>query len=261
MYDREFNMHLRMQSHLNKQNKPRGITLLETMLAVALILMTVIIGLQQYKQVVLKRHVAQIKNSVQLLTAGLERYYMTNCYWFFTSYSTFPISLTENPSSIPVTTPASPTLQSYIAQPNLIDNSYNTSLHGINAYTYSIDTTNDYTVLRISSVFNVSKTMQNTLAALLKPTVISNQTSTSVQFTWAIAPQNTKITATTLNPNLAYIQALAMNLVDSASRQVSYQYIASGNQQANLCAYWQQPRERCKLTNDTTRCNYKDTPS
>lgn len=259
MYDEEFNMQLKVQLHLNK---PRGVTLLETMLAVALILMTILIGLQQYKQVILNRHVAQIKNSVQLVTAGLERYYMTNCYWFFTAYSTFPISLTENPSSVPVTTPANPTLQSYITQPNLIDNPYNTSLHGISAYTYTIDTTNDYTVLRISSVFNVSKNMQNTLAALLKPTVISNQTPTSVQFTWAIAPQNTKMAATTLNPNLSYIQALAMNLVDVSSRQVSFQYVAPGpNQQANLCAYWQQPKYRCTITGDTTRCDYQNKPS
>lgn len=238
-----------------------GLTLLETMLVTALILLGILIGVQQYKKTILNRQVAQIKNSVVLLSSALESYYLNNCYSFLSSYAVSTINLTTNSSIIPVTTPPLPTLQYYIAQPNLIDNGYSTNLHGLNAYTYTVDTTGDFPIIRISSVFNVPTDMQNTLAGLLKPTSISNKTAQSVQFTWSTAPGNTILTSATLSPNLSYVQILAMNLSDTWSRQVSFQYVANLNEQANLCAYWQQPKERCTITGDNTRCNYQNAPS
>lgn len=237
-----------------------GLTLLETMLVISLILLGVVLGMQQYQKTILNRHVAQIKNSVRLLTSALEQYYLSNCYWFLSSYSAFPVSLTANPAVFPVSNPPILTLQNDILQANLIDNAYSSALHGLNAYTYTVDTTGDFPILRISSVFNVPTAMQNTLAALLKPTSISNKTGQSAQFTWSTAPGNTKLTAATLSPNLSYLQLLTMNLMNINNEQISLQYIAGANENANVCIYWQQPKYRCTLTKDTSRCDYQNKP-
>jgi hypothetical protein len=239
------------------------------MLATSLILLSIMIGFQQYKKTIFNRNVAQIKNSVKLLTSALEQYYFTNCFWFLfdpNSYKTpYSINLNSNPSNLPATSnPTNPTLQYYIMQPNLIDNHYSTKLHGISAYTYTIDTTGDFPILRVSTTFNVTTAIQNVLAGQLKPTSRSGN-----QFTWSITPGNTYLTAASLNPNLSYMQWLAAkyNIVrDSNSQQVSYQYVAVGAKsgteaQANVCYYWQQPKRRCTITGDASRCDYQNKPS
>jgi type II secretory pathway pseudopilin PulG len=235
--------------------KQSGLTLLELVLVTSLILLGVIIGIQQYQKTVLNRHVAQIKNSVRMLTSALEQYYTTNCYWFLTGYLSYPIPLTSNPTP-PGLPNSSSTLQNYIVEPNLIDNFYSIQ-HGLNAYTYTIDTRGDFPIIRISTRFNVSTSMLHILAGLLKPT--SQNAST---FTWSANPNNTYLTSATLNSNLSYLQSLSMNFTDVSSRQISYQYVASGpNEQTNLCIYWQQPKYRCTVTKDNTRCDYQNKPS
>lgn len=246
------------------RHKHSGVTLLETMLATAIILLGVIIGIQQYRKVIFNRHVAQIKNSVKLLTSALEQYYFTNCFSFLTdsnSYTTpYTITINRNPSFLPVTSnPSYPTLQDYIVQPNLIDNPYSPKFHGLSAYTYVIDTTGDFPIIRISTTFNVSLVMQNALAGQLKPTSRSGN-----QFTWSTTPGNTYLTAASLNPNLSYMQWLAAkyNIVrTSNSQEVSYQYVLNTEGQANVCYYWQQPKWRCSITKNNTRCDYQNKPS
>lgn len=243
-----------------------GLTLLETMLVTALILIGVMVGIQQYRKVLFNSHVAQIKNSLSLLTSALQQYYFTNCYWFLTdanSYTTpYTISLNSNPSFLPATS-ANPPLQYYIMQPNLINNFY--SQHrGLSAYTYTIDTTGDFPIIRVSTTFNVSLAMQDILAGLLKPTSRSGN-----QFTWSTTPGNTYLTAASLNPNLSYMQWLAAKYNvrrDSNSQQVSFQYVQYGapngsGGQVNVCYYWQQPKWRCTITGNKSRCDYQNRPS
>jgi Tfp pilus assembly protein PilE len=256
---------------LNKHHrlKHSGVTLLETMLATALILLGVIIGIQQYRKVIFNRHVAQIKNSVKLLTSALEQYYFTNCYWFLADPNSYDkpysIAINSNPEILPVSSdPTNPTLQYYIMQPNLIDNPYSAKLHGISAYAYTIDTTGDFPILRVSTTFNVTPAIQNILAGQLKPTSHSGN-----QFTWSTTPGNTYLTTASLNPNLSYMQWLAAkyNIVrDSNSQQVAYQYVAYGARsgsggQFNVCYYWQQPKWRCIVANNASRCDYQNKPS
>ncbi len=254
----------------NVRFKQSGVTLLETLLATALILLGIIIGFQQYKKIILNRHVAQIKNSIRLLTSALEQYYFTNCYWFLkdsNSYTTpYTISLNNNLSFLPSTSnPPNPTLQYYIMQPNLIDNPYSTN-RGLAAYIYTIDTTGDFPILRVSTTFNVTAAMQGILSGLLKPTSRSGD-----QFTWSTTPGNTYLTAASLNPNLSYMQWLAAkyNVSRSTSTQsesVSYQYVDKNSPwnmapaQINVCYYWQQPKLRCLITGDTARCDYQNKP-
>lgn len=247
------------------RSKTSGLTLLETMLILALLTLGLVIGITQYKEVTFKGRVAQIKNSVQLLTTALEQYYISNCYWFLTdtnSYSMpYTISLNTNPTFLPVTTspnPPNPTLQSYITQPNLIDNVYNSKQHGLNAYTYTIDVRGDFPIIRVSTTFNVSSSMQNILAGLLKPT--SRQGN---QFTWSTAPGNTYLTAAHLSPNLSYSQWLGLHYnVDRSSNteQVAYQYVTDNTGQINVCTYWQQPQMRCWITKNSSRCDYQNKP-
>ena len=192
---------------------------------------------------------------MKLLTSALEQYYFTNCFGFLANYSSYSITVNSNPAFLPVTSnPSYPTLQDYIMQPNLIDNPFSTKLHGISAYTYIIDVTGDFPILRISTTFNVTPAMQNILAGQLKPTSRSGN-----QFTWSTTPGNTYLTEASLNPNLSYMQWLAAkyNVVrSSASQQVSYQYVVQAVGQVNVCYYWQQPKWRCLITN-SSRCTLK----
>ncbi len=236
----------------------KGLSLLETMLVTSLILFGILIGLQQYKKTVLNRKVAQIQNSVKLLTTALEQYYLVNCIPFLGSgYAAYTINLSSNLSFLLApSNPVNPTLNSYITQPNLIDNLYNASQHGLNAYTYTIDVSGDFPIIRINTTFNVPSAMQNILAGLLKPTSRSGN-----QFTWSSSPGNTYLTVPNLNANLSYMKWLSMNFTNPSTTQISTQYTYNGQVEANICIYWQQPKNRCVLTKDNTHCDYKNKPS
>lgn len=254
---------------MRRYNRSKGVTLLETMLAVSLIILGVVLSVEQYQKVVLERKAAQIQNSVTLLGNALEQYYNVNCYYFLTQYSIYPIEPYTNPAIVPEPTsssdPQNPTLATYIATPQLVGNAYATSPNGPTAYTYKINTQGDFPILSISTSFSAvtSSTILSTLQGILKPSVVTNK-----QFTWYTALHHSlESQATGLNTNLTYLQALAPSQwANTSSRQLSMQYMTpntgfgSYNQFANVCAYWQQPQYRCNITNDNTRCSYKNPP-
>jgi type II secretory pathway pseudopilin PulG len=249
---------------MRRYNRLKGVTLLETMLAVSLIVLGVILGVGQYQKVALQRKAAQIQNSVVLLGNALEQYYSVNCYYFLTQYSIYPIDPYTNPAIVPEPSssgdPQNPTLATYIATPQLIGNPYAVNPNGPAAYTYTINVKGDIPVLSISTQFSAatSSTILSVLQGKLKPNVVKNK-----QFTWYTALHRSLASqATGLNTNLSYLQAMAPGQKQNvSSRQLASQYMVSGDQFANVCAYWQQPQYRCTITGDNTRCDYQNKPS
>ncbi len=244
-------------------NHSKGVTLLETMLAVSLILLGVVLGIAQYQKVMLHRKVAQIQNSLILLGNALEQYYKVNCYYFLTEYSTYSFTAYTNPAIIPQPSggdPPTPTLATYIATPQLIGNPYAANPNGPAAYTYKINLQGDVPILSISTQFSTaSPSILSTLQGLLKPNVVTNK-----QFTWYTTLHHSlESQATGLNTNLSYLQAMAPGITQNvSSRQLAGQYMASGNQFTNGCAYWQQPQYRCTIIvgGGTPRCDYQKKP-
>jgi type II secretory pathway pseudopilin PulG len=119
---------------MHRRNHSKGVTLLEVMLAVSLIVLGVVLGVSQYQKIILKRKVAQIQNSVILLGNALEQYYNVNCYYFLTQYAIYPInSPYTNPAIIPQPsdpTQESPPLAAYLSTPQLIGNAYAATPNG-----------------------------------------------------------------------------------------------------------------------------------
>ncbi len=255
---------------MHRYNRSKGVTLLETMLAVSLIILGVALGIGQYQKVVLQRKAAQIQNSVVLLGNALEQYYNVNCYYFLTQYSIYPIDPYTNPAIVPEPSsssdPQAPTLATYITTPQLIGNAYATTPDGPGAYTYTINVKGDIPALSISTQFSAatSPTILSTLQGILKPNVVTNK-----QFTWYTALRHTlESQATGLNTNLTYLQSMTPGQTSNlTSRQLAMQYMTpygsygGYNQFANVCAYWQQPQHRCYTTVDTSRCDYQNKPS
>lgn len=245
--------------------KNQGVTLLEVLLATALILLALTIGAVQYKKMILRQNATKIQNSVIFLGNALQQYYNVNCYWFLTdpnSYNAvYPIPLNRNPSVVPApssSTEPNPTLINYIPNSELINNPY-AMQSGVNAYTYQIDTRADFPVLTISTQFSptLSPSLFSFLQGRLKPSSVDVADKT---FTWNIVRnQPVKRRFNGLNANLSYINAMAGNLgLDAWGRQYGMQYYnsGSGTQFTNVCSYWQVPQNRCLRTGNTSRCTY-----
>jgi hypothetical protein len=117
-------------------------------------------------------------------------------------------------------------------------------------------------VLSISTQFSMTtnSTVLSTLQGMLKPSVVTGK-----KFTWYVTLNHSlKSQSTGLNTNLTYLQAMTPGQkFNVRSRQLAMQYMNSstGDQFVNVCAYWQQPQYRCKITGDTTRCDYQNKPS
>lgn len=217
-----------------KKTKPIiGLTLLEVMLAVAILLLGVMLAASQYQKTVLNRKIAQIQNSVRLLSTALEQYYYANCSSLLSTYA-----------QTTITTAA---LTPYVVTPQVIGNAYSTT-SGLNAYTYLINTVGDLPVLQISTTFNsnsISSGLLNTLAAALKPT-----STNKYVFTWSTAPGNTTLTPAQFSSAISYTNTLSIKL--SSPDSASY---------PNTCFYWQQPVNRCKIiTSGNGRCTYQTHP-
>lgn len=249
---------------MNRSNHSKGVTLLETMLAVSLIILGLVLGIAQYQKVMLHRKAAQIQNSLVLLGNALEQYYNVNCYYFLTQYAIYPIGPYTNPAIVPEPSsssdPQNPTLAAYIATPQLIGNPYAANPNGPAAYTYKINVQGDVPILSISTQFSTaSPSILSTLQGLLKPNVVTNK-----QFTWYTALHRSLASeATGLNTNLSYLQAMAPGEHENVgSRQLGMQYVNNSNQFINVCAYWQQPQYRCGIiVGGSTRCDYQKKPS
>ncbi len=221
-----------------------GMTLLESLLVISIIIAGVLIGIQQYQKNVFDHHVREIENSVQILNQALEQYYESNCYVFLKNYTYYFIDPSANK------TPVSSTalnLSQYVITPKLINNPFNLQTNGLNAYSYKIDTSSDFPTFEISTTFppKFPLTLLNTLAGLLKPSFMDEKNKRLI---WSTGPSNTQLTPVPLTPSLFYINALSTQLSSSAAS-----YTAT-------CAYWQYPKNRCTLTGDTTRCNYQNPP-
>lgn len=257
-----------------------GLTLIEIMLVMALIILGAVVCFDQYQKIASQRKVAQIQYSVTALQNALQQYYGVNCYWFLSdpnSYSTvYPISLTKNPAVVPAPVDSSPnpTLSNYITNAGLINNPYAGASYGPAAYTYQIDTRGDIPILSVSTQFpqTVSASLLSILQGLLKPSSVNKG-----QFTWSIIlNQPVKNQFTGLNTNLSYVQQMAAGLwLDTSGRQYGMQYMtpnvmvnggtsSAGSQFANMCAHWQVPSNRCKETGanitNPARCAYQFTP-
>ncbi len=247
-----------------RYNRFKGVTLLETMLVVALILLGVTLGIGQYQKVVFKRKAAQIQNSVILLGHALEQYYSVNCYYLLTQYASYSIDLYTNPTIVPAPSSGSalltPTLATYITTPQLVGNAFGVKQNGPAAYTYTINVKGDVPVLSVSTQFSptINKTTLSTLQGLLKPDAVTNK-----QFTWyTTSSRSLASQATELSTNRTYLEAMAPGqLFNVSSRQLAMQYYASGDQFTNVCSYWQQPQYRCTITGDKTRCDYQKKPA
>ncbi len=252
---------------MHRSNHSKGVTLLETMLAVSLILLGVVLGISQYQRIILKRKVAQIQNSVILLSNALEQYYSVNCYYFLTQYAIYPInSPYTNPAIIPQPSDPSqqsPVLAAYLSTPQLIGNAYAATRNGPEAYTYAINVEGDVPILSISTQFSAatSSVLLSTLQGMLKPNVVTGK-----KFTWYVTLSHSlKSESTGLTTNLTYLQAMTPpgQAPTILSRQLGMQYVTPeinggiGYQFANVCAYWQFPKNRCTITGDNTRCDYQ----
>ncbi|MCD6044967.1 MAG: hypothetical protein K0R48_130 [Gammaproteobacteria bacterium] len=244
--------------------KSQGVTLLEVMLATALILLALVIGTVQYKKMVLRQNATEIQNSVIFLGNALQQYYNVNCYWFLTDPASYgdpySISLNTNPSVVPApssNTEPNPTLIDYIPNPASINNPYAVQ-SGLNAYTYQIDTRADFPVLTISTQFSpsLSPSLFSFLQGRLKPSSVDVAHKT---FTWNIVRnQPVKRRFNGLNANLSYVNAMAGNLyLDIGGGQYGMQYYNSGVQFTNVCSYWQIPQNRCQRTEVESRCTYQ----
>lgn len=249
---------------MHRCNHAKGVTLLETMLAVSLILLGVVLGISQYQKIILKRKVAQIQNSILLLGNALEQYYSVNCYYFLTQYTTYSINNPyTNPTIIPQPSDPNqqnPPLAAYLSTPQLIGNAYAATHNGPGAYTYAINVEGDVPVLSISTQFSAttSSTLLSTLQGMLKPSVVSGK-----KFTWYVTLSHSlKSQSTGLTTNLTYLQAMAPGQAPNVTNpQLGYQYTnSSGKQFTNVCTYWQQPKYRCTITGDNTRCDYQHKP-
>jgi type II secretory pathway pseudopilin PulG len=202
-----------------------GVTLLELMLVCSIIILGIVIAISQYNKTIFNRNTKQVQNSVRILTDALARYYYANCHDLLSSYKDYSISVTE--------------LTPYIASPKIISNPY--SVQGLAAYQYSINTINDMPILEVSSTFpNMSQEALSVLEGVLKPTSINKTT-----FLWNAGLENTSLTPAALNPNISYMNALSAELSTPGKNTIA------------SCAYWQQPKHRCTLTNDLTRCTFK----
>lgn len=255
---------------ISRVKSAHGLTLVEVMLVISLIVLGVVLGVDQYQKVTFQRKVAQIEYSVTMLGNALQEYYAVNCYWFLSdpnSYDiVYPVPLTANPGVVPAPTDSSPnpTLSDYISNAGLINNPYALMSYGPAAYTYQIDVRTYSPILSVSTQFPaaVSASLLSTLQGLLKPSTVNKG-----QFTWnVILNQPVKGQFTGLNTNLSYVQQMASGLfMDRAGRQYGMQYMSPNNrggtgyQFANVCPYWQIPANRCLAAGiDSTdpRCSY-----
>ncbi|MBY0378473.1 MAG: type II secretion system GspH family protein [Gammaproteobacteria bacterium] len=262
-----------MMRILNKYKKAKGVTLLETLLAVALITLGLALSAGLYQKMLVKRKVAQIQQSVILLGAALQQYYNVNCYYFLTQYALYAIDANTNPAIIPQPTstsdPQSPVLSTYISTPQLIGNAYgSTAKEGAAAYTYNIDVQGDTPILSVSTQFlsAVTPGFLSTLQGILKPDIVDK---TKKQFTWYTSATNRNILSqsTELSPNRTYLETLTRSqAVNETNRQLAMQYMTPynsgsvGSQFANVCTYWQVPANRCQITKDPSRCSYQPIP-
>lgn len=255
---------------ISKMKGARGLSLMEVMLVTALIALGLILGIAQYQKTIFQRKVAQIQHSVTVLEGALQQYYNVNCYWFLSpaaSYTTvYAVPLTTNPTVVPAPSDTSPnpTLSDYIANAGLINNPYAPNASGPAAYTYQIDTRADFPVLSVSTQFptTLSASQLATLQGLLKPNSVSKG-----QFSWSIIlNQPVKDQFTGIDTNLSYVRAMAGELfMDTSIRQYGMQYMVPrpdmaagvGSQFGNVCAYWQNPTNRCIITRNSTRCTYQ----
>ncbi|MCD6045565.1 MAG: hypothetical protein K0R48_728 [Gammaproteobacteria bacterium] len=240
----------------------KGITLMESLLAVGIIVLAFSLVTSAYKKFTLQRNAAKIQNSVVLLGKALEQYYNVNCYWFLAdpnSYNAgYSIPVSTNPNIIPQPTSGnpSPALSAYIATPQAIGNPYGTTTMGAAAYTYTIDVQGDFPVLSINTTFasTTSTDILSTLQSILKPDVVNGNT-----FTWYTASHySLDAQNTSLNTNLNYLQALTPVYTNPTNTSLPNQYQNAGQEYTNVCTYWQTPSVRCKVTGVSTRCTYQN---
>ncbi len=213
--------------HLKSNFSIKGVTLLELMLVISITLLGVVMAISQYQKTILHRNIAQMQNSVRILISALEQYYYGNCYNLLSKYQNSTVAVS--------------TLSPYVATPKIIGNPYIAAV-GLANYQYTIDTTGDFPILQVSTTFTkgMSKDILSTLAGALKPTSTSGYT-----FIWSAGPGNTQLTPAELNPALSYVNTLSANL--SSPDATKY---------ADTCAYWQNPKNRCTITGDNTKCSY-----
>ncbi len=233
---------------LRTRSLSEGITLLESMLVVVILLAVLLLSVQQYRAIVFEREAAEIQNSLRILNQALEQYYASNCYTFLKQYKSYPINPYSNTTPI---TSASLTLNQYVATPAIINNPFNPQVKGLSAYSYTINTSSDFPTIEISTTFPPSFSLNEltVLAGLLKPNVMNQKTKS---LTWSTAPNNTQLTPAPATPALSYIDTLSMQLSSSSTA-----YTAT-------CAYWQNPKNRCTITGANTgtnnRCDYQNKP-